>query len=154
MLQADWHMYQVLTKRSSRMRDLLKNRLRMAAARPHIWWGVSVENKKNGLPPIKDLRAAPAAMKFLSIDSLLEDLGEINLAGIDWVIVGGESEAGGADVGTGLYGFAASVGGTTVRFLKRWGSVRGRKTRRVARRADLGRDAGGKLARSPTNWSR
>ena len=77
MLQADWHIYQVLTKRSARMRDLLKTRLRMAAARPHIWWGVSVENKKYGLPRIQHLRAAPAAMKFLSIEPLLEDLGEI-----------------------------------------------------------------------------
>src|ERR1039457_4610886 len=55
MLQADWHIYQVLTKRSARMRDLLKTRLRMAAARSHIWWGVSVENKKYGLPRIEHL---------------------------------------------------------------------------------------------------
>ncbi len=94
MLQADWHIYQVLTKRSARMRDLLKTRLRMAAARPHIWWGVSVENKKYGLPRIQHLHAAPAAMKFLSIEPLLEDLGEIDLTDIDWVIVGGESGPG------------------------------------------------------------
>ncbi len=94
MLQADWHIYQVLTKRSARMRDLLKTRLRMAAARPHIWWGVSVENKKYGLPRIQHLHAAPAAMKFLSIEPLLEELGEIDLTDIDWVIVGGESGPG------------------------------------------------------------
>jgi len=94
MLQADWHIYQVLTKRSSRMRDLLKTRFRMAAARPHIWWGVSVENKKYGLPRLQDLLDTPAATKFLSVEPLLEDIGDVDLTGINWVIVGGESGAG------------------------------------------------------------
>jgi protein gp37 len=94
MLQADWHIYQVLTKRSERMRDLLNNRLRIAAARPHIWWGVSVENRKQGVPRIQDLHATPAPTKFLSIEPLLEDLGRIDLTDIDWVIVGGESGPG------------------------------------------------------------
>ena len=56
-----------------------------------IWWGVSVENRKHGLPRIDALREAPAAVRFLSIEPLLEDLGRIDLTGIDWVIVGGES---------------------------------------------------------------
>jgi protein gp37 len=94
MLQADWHIYQVLTKRSSRMRDLLKNRFRMAAARPHIWWGVSVENKKYGLPRLLDLLDTPAATKFLSVEPLLEHIGDFDLTGISWVIVGGESGPG------------------------------------------------------------
>src|SRR5689334_5338843 len=50
MLKADWHIYQVLTKRAERMSSLLKRRLRCAAFVPHIWWGVSVENKKHGIP--------------------------------------------------------------------------------------------------------
>ena len=58
---------------------------------PHIWWGVSVENRKHGLPRIEHLRDAPAAVRFLSVEPLLEDLGAIDLDGIDWVIVGGES---------------------------------------------------------------
>jgi protein gp37 len=91
MGRADWHTYQVLTKRSSRMRDLLKTRLRFAAAKPHIWWGVSAEDKRYGLPRISHLRTAPAAVRFLSIEPLLEDLGVIDLTGIHWVIVGGES---------------------------------------------------------------
>ena len=91
MVQADWHTYQVLTKRSGRMRELLKTRLRFAAAKPHIWWGVSVENKKHGLPRIDDLRSAPATVRFLSVEPLLEDLGTVNLSHIHWVIVGGES---------------------------------------------------------------
>jgi protein gp37 len=91
MVRADWHTYQILTKRSGRMHDLLKTRLRFAAAKPHIWWGVSVEDRKYGLPRIAHLRSAPAAVRFLSIEPLLEDLGAINLHGIHWVIVGGES---------------------------------------------------------------
>ena len=91
---ANWHTYQVLTKRSERMRDLLSTKLKDAAALPHIWWGVSVENQKHGLPRIDHLRHAPAAVRFLSIEPLLEDLGQINLEGVSWVICGGESGAG------------------------------------------------------------
>jgi protein gp37 len=91
MVQANWHTYQVLTKRSNRMRDLLNTRLRFAAVQPHIWWGVSVENKAWGIPRIDHLRVTPASVRFLSIEPLLEDLGELDLSGIHWVIVGGES---------------------------------------------------------------
>ncbi len=91
MATADWHIYQVLTKRSERLRDLLRTRLRFAAALPHIWWGVSVENRKHGLPRVEHLRESNAAMAFLSIEPLLEDLGSLDLTDIDWVIVGGES---------------------------------------------------------------
>ena len=94
MQQARWHTFQVLTKRSERMRDMLKTELRFAADLPHIWWGVSVENKRYGLPRIDHLRAAPARVRFLSIEPLLEDLGPLKLEGIHWVIVGGESGAG------------------------------------------------------------
>src|SRR5262249_38135889 len=91
MAAANWHTYQVLTKRSQRLRELLGSKLSFAASLSHIWWGVSVENRKYGLPRIDDLRAAESAMAFLSIEPLLEDLGAIDLTGIDWVIVGGES---------------------------------------------------------------
>lgn len=94
MEAANWHVFQVLTKRSERMRDLLQTKLQFAAALPHIWWGVSVENQKHGLPRIDHLRAAPVEVRFPSIEPLLEDLGTLNLAGIHWVIVGGESGAG------------------------------------------------------------
>jgi protein gp37 len=57
----------------------------------NAWWGVSVENRKHGLPRVDSLRDTPAALRFLSIEPLLEDIGEINLRGISWVIVGGES---------------------------------------------------------------
>jgi protein gp37 len=94
MKQSPWHVYQVLTKRSERMREILTSELRDAASSAHIWWGVSVENRKYGLPRIADLRDTPAAMRFLSVEPLLEELGEIDLEGVQWVIVGGESGPG------------------------------------------------------------
>jgi protein gp37 len=94
MAAANWHTYQVLTKRSDRLSHLLKTKLAAAARLSHIWWGVSVENKKHGLPRIDHLRAAAPALGFLSIEPLLEDIGTINLTSIHWVIVGGESGPG------------------------------------------------------------
>ena len=94
MLLANWHTYQVLTKRADRLRALLEGPLRDAAAADHIWWGVSVEDKKHGVPRIATLRAAPARVRFLSIEPLLEDLGTLELAEIHWVIAGGESGPG------------------------------------------------------------
>src|SRR6266404_135483 len=94
MVKANWHTYQVLTKRSGRMAQMLSTKLRQAASTPHIWWGVSVEDKRYGIPRISELQAAPAAMRFLSIEPLLEDLGPLDLRGIHWVIVGGESGSG------------------------------------------------------------
>jgi len=91
MALADWHTYQVLTKRSERMAEMLRTTLRFAAELPHVWWGVSVENRKHGLPRIDHLRSAPAAVRFLSVEPLLEDLGQVNLKDIHWMIVGGES---------------------------------------------------------------
>ena len=91
MERSPWHTYQVLTKRSERMRDLLGGRLRFAADLPHVWWGVSVENRRHGLPRVEHLRAAPARVRFLSVEPLLEDLGPLDLTGINWVIAGGET---------------------------------------------------------------
>ncbi len=91
MEQTNWHTFQVLTKRSERMRDLLSTRLEFAARQPHIWFGASVENRKHGLPRIEHLRAAPAGLRMLSVEPLLEDLGTLDLSGIGWIILGGES---------------------------------------------------------------
>ena len=91
MLRARQHIYQVLTKRPERMRDFLQKNFPNMELHPHIWWGVSVENKKQGLPRIDTLRQTPAALRFLSCEPLLEDLGPMNLSFIDWIIVGGES---------------------------------------------------------------
>ena len=94
MRLADWHVYQVLTKRGDRMRQLVQADHRDLGELRHIWLGVSVEDRKYGLPRIQELRETPAGVRFLSIEPLLEDLGEIDLNGIDWVIVGGESGPG------------------------------------------------------------
>jgi protein gp37 len=91
---ARWHTYQVLTKRSDRLCELLCGELADAARERHIWWGVSVEDRKYGIPRIAELQAAPAAVRFLSVEPLLEDVGLLPLEGISWVIVGGESGPG------------------------------------------------------------
>jgi len=94
MQLANWHTYQVLTKRSDRLRKILSECLSAVAGEPHIWWGVSVEDRKHGVPRVADLQKSPAAVRFLSVEPLLEDLGTIPLQGISWVIVGGESGPG------------------------------------------------------------
>ncbi|HEY2460251.1 MAG TPA: phage Gp37/Gp68 family protein [Candidatus Acidoferrum sp.] len=94
MMAANWHTYQILTKRSKRLREMLNGTLAFATRTQHVWWGVSVEDVRHGVPRIDDLRATPAERKFLSIEPLLENLGLINLLNIDWVIVGGESGRG------------------------------------------------------------
>lgn len=85
--QTPWHTYQILTKRSAIMREYFLSR----AVPDNAWLGVSVEDKKYGKPRIFDLQKIKAKTRFLSIEPLLEDLGRIRLAGIHWVIVGGES---------------------------------------------------------------
>ena len=95
MRLADWHTFQILTKRSERLRDLLNGPLSEFAGLPNVWWGVSVENKKSGLPRIDHLRQVRGAkLRWLSIEPLLEDLGRLSLNGIGWVVVGGESGPG------------------------------------------------------------
>ena len=90
METADRHIYQVLTKRSSLMRDYLKRRYPHGAVPKHIWCGVSVEDQA-AAARIRHLRATPAAVRFLSAEPLLGPLADIDLEGISWVIVGGES---------------------------------------------------------------
>jgi protein gp37 len=91
MVAASWHTFQVLTKRADRLESLLSGRLAFAAQKAHIWWGVSVEDRKHGVPRIAHLQAARARVRFLSVEPLLEDIGPLNLDGIHWMIVGGES---------------------------------------------------------------
>ncbi len=126
MQWANWHTYQVLTKRSERLRDLLGGRLKFAAVLRHIWWGVSVENRRHGLPRIAHLRAAPAGVRFLSVEPLLEDLGEIDLEGIAWMIVGGESGAGARPMEkTWVLSLLNQCGRAGVPFFfKQWGGIR------------------------------
>lgn len=86
MRKASRHRFQVLTKRAGRMREL-SSRLPWPE---NVWMGVSVESPKH-LDRVADLLKVPAAVRFLSIEPLLEGLPSISLDGIDWVIVGGES---------------------------------------------------------------
>jgi protein gp37 len=81
------HRYQILTKRPERMEAYFRE----CAAPPNAWVGTSVENRKYGLPRIAVLQRIQSSIRFLSIEPLLEDIGVLNLAGIAWVIVGGES---------------------------------------------------------------
>lgn len=121
-----WRTFQVLTKRSERLLDLLNTKLSFAAGLTNIWWGVSVENRKSGLPRVEHLRAAPAAIRFLSVEPLLEELGDFDLAGISWVIVGGESGHGArplrAEWVTSVRD-QCQVSGIPF-FFKQWGGVR------------------------------
>ncbi|WAS92505.1 DUF5131 family protein [Nannocystis punicea] len=94
MNRAPWHTYQVLTKRAERMRSVCAGLPRDLVQQPQIWLGVSVEDRKYGLPRIDVLRETPAGLRFLSVEPLLEELGRVDLRGIDWVIVGGESGPG------------------------------------------------------------
>jgi protein gp37 len=93
MERANWHTFQVLTKRSSLMRDYLVSRYGRKRGPAHIWCGVSVEDAR-AKSRIAHLRAAPAGLRFLSIEPLIAPIGDIDLSGIDWVIVGGESGPG------------------------------------------------------------
>lgn len=90
MRNADWHIYQVLTKRAGRMRQVLNGPLAEAAAARHILWGVTVENRDT-LKRLDDMRETSVSWRFVSFEPLLEDLGEVDLRGIHWIIVGGES---------------------------------------------------------------
>ena len=93
MERANWHTYQVLTKRSSLLRKFVNDRYRQRPAPQHIWLGVSVEDEK-AATRIAHLQAANASVRFLSIEPLLAPVGTRDLSGIAWVIVGGESGPG------------------------------------------------------------
>jgi protein gp37 len=132
MLAASWHTYQVLTKRSKRLKHLLRKKLCKAAQSQHIWWGVSVENRKYGFPRIRDLQNSPGRVRFLSVEPLIEDIGRINLRNIDWVIVGGESGPGARPIEPEwVRSIRTQCAEENVAFFfKQWGGVRKRATGR------------------------
>lgn len=90
MERANWHTFQVLTKRSSLMRDFVSKRYGKAGAPKHIWLGVSVEDRQS-LSRIVHLQQTPATVRFVSAEPLLGPLGKFDLSGIHWLIAGGES---------------------------------------------------------------
>jgi protein gp37 len=85
--RSPWHQYQILTKRAARMARYFAR----TAVPKNAWIGVTVENKAHGVRRIEHLRSIDGRVRFLSVEPLLEDLGALDLTGIDWVIVGGES---------------------------------------------------------------
>lgn len=85
--EAHWHTFQILTKRAERMAKIFEQK----AAPRNAWLGVSVEDRKHGIPRIDHLRGVNSSIRFLSVEPLLEDIGVLNLERIHWVIVGGES---------------------------------------------------------------
>jgi protein gp37 len=135
MERAHWHTFQVLTKRHERMRDLLGGDLAWMASLPHVWFGVSVEDRRYGLPRLASLRETPASVRFLSIEPLLENLGPLDLAGIDWVIVGGESGPGARPM---REEWVLSIRDQCLSarvpfFFKQWGGIRKHQTGRKLR---------------------
>ncbi len=128
MRRADWHVFQILTKRSDRLAEL-DLRLPWAA---NMWMGVSVENGAcRGR--IDDLRRSGAAVKFLSLEPLLGPLPELDLRGIDWVIVGGESGPGARPMDAAwAIGIRDQCQRTGVRFFfKQWGGTNKKRAGRM-----------------------
>jgi len=133
MMTANWHTYQVLTKRAERQKSLLNSKLAFAAKSHHIWWGVSVEDRRYGLPRVDHLRKADVAVRFLSIEPLLENLGQLNLADIHWAIVGGESGPGARDMEPDWVESILKECRTrnVPFFFKQWGGVRKKQSGRM-----------------------
>ena len=125
MEKADWHVFQVLTKRSSLMRDYLSRRYRTASPPAHIWLGVSVEDSRSAAR-IAHLRQAPAAVRFLSVEPLIGAVGPVDLSGIHWVIAGGESGPGARPM---MIDWAREIRDQCAEqnvafFFKQWGGIR------------------------------
>jgi protein gp37 len=128
MRRAHWHQYQVLTKRSERVLELSKQ----LTWTPQVWMGVSVENE-DYVERIDHLRKTDAHVKFLSLEPLLGPLSKLDLCGIDWAIVGGESGPGARSVDPA---WVTDIRDQCLRagvpfFFKQWGGVQKSKTGRT-----------------------
>ncbi|MBI1852631.1 MAG: phage Gp37/Gp68 family protein [Planctomycetes bacterium] len=132
MRETPQHTYQVLTKRADRLQSWTEAQPWLSSAR-HIWLGVSVEDKSFGLPRIDGLRASTAAVRFLSVEPLLESLGPLDLREIDWVIVGGESGPGARPLDRRWVREIRDqcVTAGVAFFFKQWGGVRKHRTGRI-----------------------
>lgn len=128
MNRAHWHRFQILTKRSRRLRELSP----YLPWKPHIWIGVSVENS-GYYSRIDDLRATEAHIKFLSLEPLLGPMNGMELKGIDWVILGGESGPNARSLETS---WVINIRDQCLRsavpfFFKQWGGTNKKKSGRV-----------------------
>jgi protein gp37 len=132
MRRTPQHTYQVLTKRAQRMASWTRTQTWLENA-PHIWLGVSVEDERYGLPRVHHLRHARAAVRFLSVEPLLEGLPTLNVTGLDWVIVGGESGPGARPLDPrwvrGIRDRCMRAG--VAFFFKQWGGVQKKRAGRV-----------------------
>lgn len=134
MEAANWHTYQVLTKRSSLMARYLRQRYGNGLAPDHIWLGVSIEDAKNAVR-LKHLHAAQASIKFVSFEPLLGPVGQVDLKGIDWAIVGGES---GPQARPMAEAWAVEIrdlckAAKVAFFFKQWGGIRPKSGGRLLR---------------------
>ncbi|HUQ90771.1 MAG TPA: phage Gp37/Gp68 family protein [Bryobacteraceae bacterium] len=127
MNAANWHQYQVLTKRAERLEELSP----LLPWAPHIWMGVSVESERY-LSRIECLRRTNAHVKFLSLEPLLGPLPKMDLRGIDWAIAGGESGPGARPMDIDwlkdIWGQCLEAG--VAFFFKQWGGVQKKKAGR------------------------
>ena len=139
MRRAHWHQYQILTKRSERLRSLDPQ----LSSQPHIWMGVSVENARFR-HRIDHLRDTRAHVKFLSLEPLLAPLPNLDLRNIDWVIVGGESGPHARPMNPSwVRDIRDQCGDATVAFFfKQWGGVFKSRTGKRTGRPHLESDAG------------
>jgi protein gp37 len=127
MNRANWHTYQILTKRSDRLLELSP----LLDWQEHVWMGVSVENAKYTYR-IDDLRKTGAKVKFLSVEPLLGPIPKLHLKKIDWVIVGGESGPGARKIDSE---WVTDIRDQCARakvafFFKQWGGVNKKKSGR------------------------
>ena len=128
MKQACWHQYQILTKRSARLRELAPK----LDWPQNVWMGVSVENEEAKFR-IDDLRWVPSSIRFLSLEPLLGPLPSLELGGIDWVIVGGESGPGARLMKNE---WVMQIKGQCIEqkvpfFFKQWGGINKKKSGRL-----------------------
>lgn len=125
MEQADWHVFQVLTKRSSLMRNYIEARYDGGAVPAHIWLGVSVEDAAH-VSRIAHLKDVNSEARFISFEPLLGAINEVDLQGVAWAIVGGESGPGARpmhpDWARRLRDICARDG--VAFFFKQWGGAR------------------------------
>jgi protein gp37 len=141
MRQTPRHQFQILTKRPERMASFLKSHVREVL--PNVWLGTSVENAAVA-DRIRDLRRAPAKIRFISFEPLIGPVGRVNLSGIHWAIVGGESGRGARPIKEEWIDsiYDQCIASETAFFFKQWGAW-GRDAKRRSKRAN-GREYRGK----------
>lgn len=125
MERANWHVFQVLTKRSSLLRRYVNERYADRSSPAHIWLGVSIEDRR-ALVRLKHLASAHISIRFVSFEPLLEDLGDLDLTGVHWAIVGGESGPGARPIDRE---WVRSIrdqcrASSVAFFFKQWGGIR------------------------------